>query len=113
MAGANQSLPNWTVPLVDLPGGTVSQSWLGFFTYLSGSPGPIDPVKATGSPFSYIATGNGSLVVQGGSVSSITLSRARVSGVDLGVTSGLIPMAAGDLVTITYSSAPNLNFIPA
>jgi hypothetical protein len=46
------------------------------------------------------------VAISGGSVSSI-----KVEGVELGVTSGLIPLATGQRITITYSSAPTWRWL--
>ena len=72
---------------------------------------PIQPVTPGASPYTYTATQPGSLSVQGGTVSLASYARAGVS-LSLGLTAGLIPMATGDKVTITYVVAPTLNFIP-
>jgi hypothetical protein len=112
MSSPNQSLPNWGVPLIDVASGVTTQPWFSFFAGLAGQAGPITAVKPRGSPFSYTASVKGFLAVSGGTVSAITLARARVSGVPLGMTNGVVPLSQGDTVTITYSVAPTLNFIP-
>ena len=51
------------------------------------------------------------MFVTGGTVSSIVLTRSGVS-----ITcqpDQFIPMAAGDTVTVTYSSAPTMTFVPS
>src|ERR1700744_5825657 len=110
--GVNQKAPNWNVAAVDPGTGVLTQTWFTYLVQLSGVPGPIAAVKPTGSPFTYTASGPGSLIVQGGTVSAITLSRALVSNVDMGVTQGSIPMAQGDTIQIIYSATPALNFVP-
>lgn len=72
---------------------------------------PIQAVTPVASPYTYTATQPGSLSVQGGTVSLATYARAGVS-LTLGLTGGLIPVATGDKVTITYAVAPTINFIP-
>lgn len=113
MSTPNQSLPNWGVALIEPETGITTQPWFSFFAGLAAQPGPINAVKPSGSPFSYLASAKGSLAVSGGTVSSMTLARARVSGVPLGMTNGVVPLSQGDTVTITYSAAPTINFIPA
>lgn len=72
---------------------------------------PVQQVTAGASPFAYTASQNGTLSIQGGTVSSVAFDRSSVS-FTVGFTSGLIPMATGDKVTITYTVAPTLYFIP-
>lgn len=75
------------------------------------SAGPIQALTVAASPLTYVARDPGSLSIQGGTVSLVTLARGAVS-LTLGLTGGLIPLAAGDRVTLTYLTAPVLNFIP-
>ncbi len=107
----NPTAPSWDVPLQD-PNGRVSQAWFGYLTQLSGAPGPIQTVSPSASPFTYAAPANGTLAVHGGTVSAITLTRARVANVPVGFVNGSVAVAANDQVTITYSVAPTINFIP-
>lgn len=65
------------------------------------------------SPYAYTAPAIGDVVVQGGTVSAITRTRPGQSAVNIGVTAGIIPVQAGDVVTTTYSVAPTITFIPA
>lgn len=109
----NNLTPNWSTPLVDLQTGYASPSWFEFFARLTTQPPPIVGVVPTGSPFTYTASTNGQLAVSGGTVSSITLSRAKMTNIPTGVTSGIIPLSQGDSVTITYSVVPTINFIPS
>lgn len=76
------------------------------------SPGAA-AVTLTGSPFTYTAPADGSLAVSGGTVSSITISRRGATAVSAGVTAGTVALLAGDVVVITYSSAPTVNFLYA
>jgi hypothetical protein len=109
----NPNAPSWAVPIVDPQSGQLTQPWHGYLAQLAGAPGPILADLAVGpSPFAYTAPSGGTLSVHGGTVSLITISRARVSGVNVGFTSGSVSVAANDVVTITYSVAPTVNFIP-
>lgn len=75
---------------------------------------PITPAAAvslTGSPFDYASTADGLVVVVGGVVSAIAYGR-NGAYTTLGVTSGMVPVKAGDVVRITYTVAPTVNFIP-
>ena len=108
----NPNAPSWGVPAVDPATGLLSQPWHGYLAQLAGAPGPILAVTPGPSPFAFKAPSGGTLAVTGGTVSAITLARARVSGVNVGFTSGSVSVAANDVVTITYSVAPTINFVP-
>jgi hypothetical protein len=70
------------------------------------------PQNVTASPYTFTAPTAGNLVVTGGTVSSIKLTRAYVSAVTFSVTSGTFPLAAGDVITLAYTVAPTVNFVP-
>lgn len=72
---------------------------------------PASPVTVGPSPFAFAhAVYDGLLVVSGGTVSAIDYSR-QGAFTSLGITSGLIPVKAGDSVRITYTVAPTVTFI--
>lgn len=80
---------------------------------------PVSVLNATqvaptvgASPWSYTAPTYGSLVIQGGTVSAVTITRSGQSAVNIGVTAGMFYVQAGDVITITYSAAPTVIFIP-
>lgn len=108
MAGA--IVPAQGQPIAD-SSGRVTTPWQVFFNALVGAPGAIVSVTPTASPFSYMASGTGSLRVTGGTVSSIVLTRSAAT-VSFGTTA-TVPVANGDTVTITYSVAPTVSFVPS
>lgn len=71
----------------------------------------VSTIAVTGSPFTYTAKGAGALQIIGGTVSAITDTDAGVTTNES--TSGIIAVEAGDIVTITYTVAPTVNFIPS
>lgn len=72
---------------------------------------PIQSITVGASPYAYVAPHHGSVSIQGGTVSAVTLTR-QGTAVTLGLTAGLVPVATGDVVTVTYSAAPTMKFIP-
>ncbi len=68
----------------------------------------LNPAAST---FTYTATQLGTLFVSGGSVSAITVTNNGTT-TPAGVTSGALPLAANESVTITYSAAPTVTFTP-
>ena len=92
--------------------GMVSLAWWQFFNLLA----PSQPLKesaitVSASPFAYTAQSNGNVLVTGGTVSAISLT--RVSAHATGLTAGFIPVDNKDIVTVTYSSLPTMTFIPS
>lgn len=101
-------VPSSAEPIV-MNGTYVTPVWLRFFNNLVGSSLPIVPIAATGSPFSYTASARGSVAISSGTVSGITLKRASAT---IQVSPTTIPVMNGDIVTVTYSVAPVMSFIP-
>lgn len=105
-------VPSSLVPVTDPATGRNSTAWLQFFAGLVSQPAPIAALAVGASPFAYTASSGGSLAVSGGTVSDISITRNTVTAAT-GLTSGLIPIVRGDVVTITYSSAPTVSLIPS
>ena len=92
--------------------GMVSLAWWQFFNLLAPTKPAIESAITVGaSPYSYTAQSNGHVVVTGGTVSAISLT--RVSAHATGLTAGLIPVGNKDVVTVTYSVLPTMTFIPS
>lgn len=72
---------------------------------------PPAPVPLGPTPFSYTAATAGSLIVSGGGVKRLTLTRRAVT-VLTGSFYGSFPMSAGDVVAIDYIGAPTITFMP-
>jgi hypothetical protein len=64
------------------------------------------------SPVALTAPGNGSFIVSGGTVTAITLTRGAAAAVNLGSLGGSYSVLAGDILTVTYSAAPSVVFLP-
>lgn len=64
------------------------------------------------SPFAYTALAEGTVTVSGGTVSAISITRGATV-VPTGVTAGVFPLSQGDIITVTYSVLPTMNFIPS
>jgi hypothetical protein len=70
-------------------------------------------VSVGASPFAYTVPTYGNIIVSGGTVSSITITRPGGAQVSVGATAGMFAVQAGDVITTTYSVAPTITFIPA
>lgn len=74
---------------------------------------PVIAVTLGASPATYRAPVDGNLLMTGGTVSAITVSRDGTTFLASGMTAGFIPMSRGDQAQVTYTVAPTgQNFIP-
>lgn len=72
---------------------------------------PAQAISVGASPFTYTAPFDGTVVVSGGTVSAIGLSRDGVTFFVLPI-AGVIPVSRLDQVKITHTGAPTANFLP-
>ena len=90
-------------------------------TFINGRIGPgtygINSPTVTASPMTFVNTYlyDMDFLIQGGTVVSVVFTRATVpvafySGASLGY--GIYRLAPGDSITVTYSAAPTMRFIP-
>src|SRR6185312_3039778 len=88
------AMPSQKVPLVDPQTGLITIQWQIFLAGLAGRPPAFEPITVTNSPFTYEAGANGQLVIVGGSIDLVTLTRARVT-FSPAQTTGFFPMGQG------------------
>lgn len=117
MSGTVGQFPVPSTPFVKQEDGTLTLPWFYFLqnqykrTGGSSAGTPPTPVPIGPSPFSYTATTTGSLIVSGGGVKRMTLTRRAVT-VLTGSFYGVFPMSAGDVASIDYVGAPTITFMP-
>lgn len=75
------------------------------------TPADIDTPTVTASPYSYNAISTGTVYNNGGTVTGLALIRNGVT-LNIPVTTTFVPVSAGDTVQFTYSSPPNVRFLP-
>jgi hypothetical protein len=94
--------------------GITSRTWYGYFSGLfRGQPTGLPSSITVGpSPFNYSAPSGGTVLIQGGTVSLVQISRDGVSNYTTGQTQGAIPVSFQDTLIITYSVAPTMTFVP-
>lgn len=107
------SLPNYPVPLI--VGRVTDSSWYRFWAGLFTGLPPANEVSVTldASPAIYSAVRKGSLIVSGGTVSMIEFSRNGTDYYDVGVTAGMLPINASDVLRVTYAVMPTVTFVPS
>lgn len=72
---------------------------------------PLISVTPGASPFSYPAPFSGDVVIDGGTVSAIAFSRDGTHFITY--PTGVVPVAEGDIVKVTYSAAPTMTMVGA
>jgi hypothetical protein len=90
--------------------GICQRDWWRYLLSFTSAPAKEIAVTVGASPTDYTAVSNGTLLVVGGTVSSIALK--RLNSITTGLTSGLIPLSVGDTVTLAYSVIPTLVWYP-
>lgn len=92
--------------------GQTNSVWYRFFQglYKGTPPTSESAVSVTGSPFAFTAPSKGFMIVSGGTVSAVQLTRTVTTLT--GQTSGIFPLSQGDVLTVTYSGLPTLTFFP-
>ena len=101
-------MPAPNFPAIEPGSGIFTTPWTLYLKQFSVQPGPIVAVAVGASPFAYKAAANGSIIITGGTVSSITLTRSTTT-IAVGTP---LAVANKDLVTITYTVAPTVSFVP-
>jgi hypothetical protein len=95
--------------------GATTRGWYTFWTgLLSGQP-TSTPVSVTvgTSPFSYVAPLGGTVILQGGTTSAVSISRDGLTFYLTGVTAGCFPLSQGDTLKVTYTvGPPTMTFMP-
>lgn len=106
-------LPSNTLPISQPNNVGPNETWFQFFVRIAqlSAEQPIATPTVGASPFVYTASTIGHVFVTGGTVSSVVLIR---SGISVTCAENIfIPVTANDAVTVTYSVAPTMNFIPS
>lgn len=105
-----QSLPTYESPIVIK--GQTSSVWFRFFSALyNGQPSGAESTIAVGiSPFAYVAPRAGTVLINGGTVSAVQLTRSVTTLT--GLTGGLFPLSNGDTLTVTFTGLPTMTWYP-
>lgn len=108
----NYTIPQRNAPLLESDG-TLSLYWYQFFKGLvPGKATPETAITVSSSPFSYTSTDDGFVVITGGTVSSVTITRSG-SAMSVATSTGhAIPIGKGDVLIVTYSGTPTMLIYP-
>ena len=103
-------VPNLQAKLVDKFGYLIPP-WNSFFQQLVQAAPAVASITVGVSPFLYTVNANGSLIVQGGTISNLALLRGTAI---INLTGQIIiPISIGDTVRVTYSVLPTVKFLGA
>lgn len=105
-----QSMPTYDQAL-EIQGKT-SSVWYRFFVSLfQGQPSASETMITVGaSPFIFTAPVGGWVIISGGTISAMSFARSLTTVIP--AAENIIPLANGDQLTITYSVAPVVTFVP-
>ncbi len=104
-----QKLPNQNAPLVDIQTGKIVPPWNSFFQSFSQAPNPVLAVVVGASPFAFTPNIASNVVITGGTVSAIVLSRG---GINITLPGPIVPISIADTVTVTWSFKPTIQILP-
>lgn len=102
-------LPNLLAKFVDKIG-QIKAPWNSYLQQFTQAPPNFMPQTLSGSPFTYVASEPGTIAIEGGTVTTVTLTRGVNSII---ITDQLIPVAIADTLIIAYSVLPTVTFIPS
>ena len=105
-----RQIPDYDVALSQ--GSKTTRSWWRWFQdQNNGLPkGAEIHVLVGGSPFSFTAPSGGYMIIRGGTVSAVELTRTVTTLT--GQTGGFFPLSQGDVLKVTYSGLPVMVFVP-
>ena len=86
--------------------GTFAHNHWRYLNALTDKPPQELAITIGATPTSFTAPANGSVIIVGGTISSITL--ARNAAYNLPITIGMVPMSNGDVLTVAYSVQPTM-----
>lgn len=113
-AEARQSFPQLGTAFVDKASGIISIPWYKLLEFLWASvenPQPAQQINVPGSPFTFVAPRQGTLLVNDGIVEI-----SRDNGVlfyQAGQRGGAVPVLVNDVVRVTLGSPPSIVFLPS
>lgn len=103
-------LPSLLARFVDQQG-KILPPWNSYLQQFTQQPPNIMLLTVGASPFAYTAKEPGNVIVKGGTVTGLFITRGSIV-VDI-TGAVIVPVAVEDIVTVTYSVLPTMKFIPA
>jgi hypothetical protein len=114
-----EPIPNWSQPALEE---TTKyhfnrEIWRWLTSVAEAAFGSVEPAAAEDvdvgtSPFEYTALSTGNLLIEGGTVTGITITRMGSTYV-VPATAAFVPVCPDDVVEVTYAVLPTLTFLPS
>jgi hypothetical protein len=104
--------PQFETPLMD-DKQTTSKFWYRYFQASETGQPPTGEtaITVTASPFVYTAPRKGYVIVSGGTITNIQISRSGTY-YSMGASANSYPVAANDMLKVTYTGIPTMVFFP-
>ena len=105
--------PQFEVPMIEGDANTTSKFWYRYFqsSEVGQPPSSETAITVTASPFVYTAPRKGYVLISGGTLTNIQISRSGTY-YSAGSSANSYPVAANDMVKVTYTSIPTMVFFP-
>jgi hypothetical protein len=107
-----RTTPTYEVPISD--GKNTTAAWYRWFNnlHLGIPPSSEIAISVGASPFIYAPKIKGGVIVSGGTVSNVLISRSGIF-YSTGATGGLFNLSANDQLKVVFSGAPAMVFLPS
>lgn len=105
------TLPSMVSKMVDAGGRLMPGAWNSYLQQFTQAPAPVNTITVGASPFAFTSRLPGSLAIVGGTLTAITLTRGTTV-INLVTTNRFILMGINDIVTVSYSVLPVIQFLP-
>lgn len=79
---------------------------------LNAAPGAVVVVTVGASPFVYKASQKGALVISGGALRRVEITRDGTTFYSTGAFRGMFPLSTNDSIRVTFTTAPVLTYFP-
>ena len=79
---------------------------------LNAAPGAVAPVTVGASPFTFKASQKGALVISGGGLRRVEITRDGTTFYSTGAFRGMFPLSTNDSMRVTFTAVPVLTFFP-
>lgn len=104
------STGNLTIPWYRWFYTVAQQAWVGGG---GGNGGAASAVPVGTSPFDYTASLAGTIILSGGGITALEMSRDGATYIEIGAFRAPVPMSAGDILRVTWTqTAPAMTFFP-
>lgn len=91
--------------------GNISRDMWRYMNNLTAAPAGETAITLGASPATFQATANGNVLISGGAVTAMQLTRNATYTLSI-TTPAYVPLSNGDVLTVTYAATPTLVWFP-